>query len=57
MRRLTPYLPAIGVVGLLAIWTVRSSTRLVDPVLLPSPTGTFRAMWDGMRTASSAPIS
>jgi ABC-type nitrate/sulfonate/bicarbonate transport system permease component len=48
MKRLTPYLPVVGVVGLLLIWTVTVWTRLVDPVLLPSPAATFRAMWAGM---------
>jgi ABC-type nitrate/sulfonate/bicarbonate transport system permease component len=48
MRRLAPYLPVVGVVGLLLIWTVTVWTRLVDPVLLPSPAVTFRAMWTGM---------
>jgi ABC-type nitrate/sulfonate/bicarbonate transport system permease component len=48
MKRLTPYLPVVGVVGLLLIWTVTVWTRLVDPVLLPSPASTFRAMWTGM---------
>ena len=48
MKRLTPYLPVVGVVGLLLIWWLTVSTQLVDPVLLPSPAATFRAMWTGM---------
>jgi ABC-type nitrate/sulfonate/bicarbonate transport system permease component len=48
MKRLTPYLPVVGVVGLLMIWSLAVWTRLVDPVLLPSPAATFRAMWNGM---------
>jgi len=48
MKRLTPYLPVVGVVALLAIWALTVWTRLVDPVLLPSPAATFRAMWTGM---------
>jgi NitT/TauT family transport system permease protein len=48
MKRLAPYLPVVGVIGLLLIWTVTVWTRLVDPVLLPSPAATFRAMWTGM---------
>jgi NitT/TauT family transport system permease protein len=48
MNRLTPWLPVVGVAGLLLIWTVTVWTRLVDPVLLPSPASTFRAMWAGM---------
>jgi NitT/TauT family transport system permease protein len=48
MNRFTPYLPVVGVVGLLLIWTLTVSLQLVDPVLLPSPAATFRAMWHGM---------
>jgi NitT/TauT family transport system permease protein len=42
------YLPLIGVVGLLAVWYVAVWNRMIDPVLLPSPVATFRAMWTGM---------
>jgi len=48
MKRLESYLPVVGVVGLLLIWALTSWTRLVDPVLLPSPAATFRAIWTGM---------
>jgi len=48
MKRLAPYLPVVGVVGLLLIWALTVWTRMVDPVLLPSPAATFRAMWTGM---------
>ena len=48
MKRLESYLPVVGVVGLLLIWALTVWTRLVDPVLLPSPAATFRAMWTGM---------
>ena len=48
MKRLETYLPVVGVVGLLLIWALTVWTRLVDPVLLPSPAATFRAMWTGM---------
>jgi NitT/TauT family transport system permease protein len=46
--RLDPYLPALGVLGLLALWYLAVWTKVVDPVLLPSPVDTFRAMWTGM---------
>ncbi|MPZ55964.1 MAG: ABC transporter permease subunit [Rhizobiales bacterium] len=42
------YLPVVGVAGLLLLWYVAVWVQIVDPVLLPSPTETFRAMWDGM---------
>ena len=50
MKRLSihPYLPLIGVVGLIVIWYIAFWYRVVDPVLLPSPTDTFRALWNGM---------
>ena len=43
-----PFLPVIGVVGLILIWYAAVWLRLVDPVLLPSPAATFEAMWKGM---------
>ena len=48
MRRLDPYLPVLGVVGLIVLWYFAVWIKVVDPVLLPSPTDTFRAMWTGM---------
>jgi ABC-type nitrate/sulfonate/bicarbonate transport system permease component len=42
------YLPMVGVVGLIILWYLAVWAQIVDPVLLPSPTDTFRAMWDGM---------
>jgi NitT/TauT family transport system permease protein len=47
-RGFDPYLPIIGVIGLIAIWYIAVWYRVVDPVLLPSPTDTFRALWNGM---------
>ena len=43
-----PYLPIIGVVGLIVIWYLAVWYQVVDPVLLPSPVDTFRALWSGM---------
>ena len=48
MRRLDPYLPVLGVAGLILLWYIAVWTQLVDPVLLPPPTDTFHAMWTGM---------
>jgi ABC-type nitrate/sulfonate/bicarbonate transport system permease component len=48
MRRVELYLPAVGVVGLIVVWYLAVWFRVVDPVLLPSPTETFRALWKGM---------
>ena len=48
MKRLEPLLPVVGVVGLIALWSLTVWSRVVDPVLLPSPVETFRAMWNGM---------
>ena len=46
--RFDPYLPIIGVVGLIVVWYLAVWYQVVDPVLLPSPTDTFRALWKGM---------
>lgn len=48
MRRFDPYLPVLGVAGLILLWYIAVWTQLVDPVLLPPPTDTFHAMWTGM---------
>jgi ABC-type nitrate/sulfonate/bicarbonate transport system permease component len=42
------WLPIIGVIGLIALWYLAVYVKVVDPVLLPPPTATFRAMWEGM---------
>jgi sulfonate transport system permease protein len=41
-------LPAVGVVGLLAVWSLVTWRQWVDPVLLPSPLATFASLWHGM---------
>jgi NitT/TauT family transport system permease protein len=48
MKRLEPLLPFVGVAVLLLVWSLTVWARVVDPVLLPSPVATFRAMWAGM---------
>jgi sulfonate transport system permease protein len=50
-ERLQAFLPAIGVVGLLAIWSLVTAAQWVDPVLLPSPVSAFKALWQGMHGA------
>jgi NitT/TauT family transport system permease protein len=47
-KALEPFLPIVGVVGLLLIWSVTAWNKWVDPVLLPSPESTFNAFWLGM---------
>jgi ABC-type nitrate/sulfonate/bicarbonate transport system permease component len=47
-RALDPFLPVLGVLGLIALWYLAVWYRIVDPVLLPSPGDTFRAMHKGM---------
>ncbi len=42
------FLPIIGVVALILLWYLAVWFQVVDPVLLPSPTDTFRALWKGM---------
>jgi sulfonate transport system permease protein len=46
--RATALLPIVGVVGLLALWSIASYWQWVDPVLLPSPLSTFKSLWQGM---------
>ena len=43
-----PFLPVVGVAGLVAIWSMATWQQWVDPVLLPSPIATFKALWQGM---------
>jgi ABC-type nitrate/sulfonate/bicarbonate transport system permease component len=43
-----PFLPVAGVIGLIVLWYIAVWNRVVDPVLLPSPTDTFKAMYTGM---------
>lgn len=47
-RSFDPFLPVLGVIGLIALWYLAVWNRIVDPVLLPSPADTFRAMYKGM---------
>jgi sulfonate transport system permease protein len=42
------FLPVVGVVGVLAIWSLVTWRQWVDPVLLPSPAATFDSLWRGM---------
>src|ERR1700724_3054671 len=46
------FLPIIGVVGLIAVWSLVTWRQWVDPVLLPSPLDAFDAFWTGMRTGA-----
>jgi len=48
VKRLDPFLPVVGVVGLIVLWNIATWMRVVDPVLLPSPIATFKAMWKGL---------
>jgi NitT/TauT family transport system permease protein len=48
-RRLEPLLPLLGVIGLLAVWSIAVHGGFVDPVLLPPPKTAFDALWKGMR--------
>ncbi len=47
-RNLDLFLPLVGVAGLIAAWYLAVWAQIIDPVLLPSPTQTFRALWRGM---------
>jgi NitT/TauT family transport system permease protein len=47
-QRLEPFLPVVGVLGLLALWSGAVHGGFVDPVLLPSPRAAFDALWSGL---------
>lgn len=47
-KALDLFLPAFGVIGLIALWYLAVWNRIVDPVLLPSPADTFQAMYKGL---------
>jgi sulfonate transport system permease protein len=48
MKRIDPFLPIFGVLGLLAVWQFAVWNNIVDPVLLPSPATAAKALWAGM---------
>jgi NitT/TauT family transport system permease protein len=49
-RTLTPYLrPLAGAAILLMVWSIAAQTKLIDPVLLPSPQESLTAFWNGLR--------
>jgi len=48
MKKAEGLRPLVGIVLLLAVWELVTITRLVDPVLLPSPYATFKTLWEGM---------
>ena len=50
-KRLEAFLPVVGIAALLAIWSMTTWRQWVDPVLLPSPISTFKALWAGMHGA------
>lgn len=46
-EKLGTLVPAAGAVGFVLLWWVLYQTKLIDPVLLPSPGESFKAIWDG----------
>jgi sulfonate transport system permease protein len=47
-KKLEPLLPIVGVLGLIAVWSLATWNQWVDPVLLPSPVAAGKALWKGM---------
>jgi sulfonate transport system permease protein len=47
-RQAEAILPLVGVAVLIAAWSLADWQQWVDPVLLPSPAATFKALWRGM---------
>ena len=50
-KKLDAFLPLVGIAALLAIWSLVTWRQWVDPVLLPSPISTFKALWIGLHGA------
>lgn len=48
MLRLASLVPAIGAIGFVALWWLVYQLKLIDPVLLPSPGDSFKAIWQGL---------
>ena len=49
--RLDPYLPVVGVIGLIVVWYLAVWYEVVDKVLLPSPGDTRALERDDERAA------
>ena len=45
--RLGAFTPAVGAIGFVALWWLVYALKVVDPVLLPSPGDSFKALWSG----------
>ena len=45
--RLGAITPALGAIGFVALWWLVYALKVVDPVLLPSPGDSFKALWSG----------
>ena len=45
--RFEAWTPAIGAIAFVALWWTVYRLRLIDPVLLPSPEDSLRAIWSG----------
>ena len=39
--------PAVGAVAFIFLWWLAAWLKLIDPVLLPSPQASAKAIWDG----------
>jgi ABC-type nitrate/sulfonate/bicarbonate transport system permease component len=46
-ERFGAWTPALGALAFIAIWWVVYQAKVVDPILLPSPQDSFKAIWDG----------
>ncbi len=48
--RLAVLTPVLGVLGLVLVWAIAHTAKVVDPILLPSPLETFQSLWQGLAT-------
>lgn len=47
-EKFSAWTPAIGAVGFLLVWWLLYQSKVIDPVLLPSPIDSFQALWAGL---------
>ena len=50
--RLAAWTPALGAAAFIALWWAVYRMQWIDPVLLPSPGDSFKAIWDGFTTGT-----
>ena len=47
-RYLEPLTPVVGALAFILIWWIFTWLKVIDPVLLPSPQDSAKALWKGL---------